>query len=66
MPRRREILIPFENADMSRAFRELIAKELDKLAWLAMRSNEYNFNDTAVRVKTFMFAADHIRLRDDE
>ena len=41
--------------------REQIAKYLEECAELAMRSNEYNFNDTAVRSKTFLLAADAAR-----
>ena len=41
--------------------REKIAKDLEALAWDAIKSNEYNFNDTAVRAKMFIFAADFIR-----
>jgi hypothetical protein len=41
--------------------REFIAQELEAAANAAMKSNEYNFNDTAVRAKTFLLAADIAR-----
>lgn len=41
--------------------REQLANELEQHAGLAMRSNEYNFNDTAVRAKTFLLAAEIVR-----
>lgn len=41
--------------------REQIAKELEEVAVILMRSNEYNFNDTAVRAKAFFLAADLVR-----
>ena len=37
--------------------REQIALELERQATYAMISNEYNFNDTAVRAKTYHHAA---------
>ena len=41
--------------------REQLAKQFEEYAELAMRSNEYNFNDTALRSKTFLLAADAAR-----
>jgi hypothetical protein len=41
--------------------REQLALELEKQATYAMISNEYNFNDTAVRAKTYYHAAQIIR-----
>lgn len=41
--------------------REQLAQELEKQALIAMRSDEYNFNDTAVRAKTFLLAAEIVR-----
>jgi hypothetical protein len=41
--------------------REQIALELEKEATAAMISNEYNFNDTAVRAKTYRHAAEIVR-----
>jgi hypothetical protein len=37
--------------------REQIAKELEVASHDAVESNEFNFNDTAVRAKTFLLAA---------
>jgi len=42
---------------MEAKIRDQIAKELEKQATYAMISNEYNFNDTAVRAKTYHHAA---------
>ena len=44
-----------------RELREQIAKELEEVAVILMKSNEYNFNDTAVRAKAFFFAAELVR-----
>lgn len=41
--------------------REKLALELERQATYAMISNEYNFNDTAVRAKTYHHAAEIIR-----
>lgn len=41
--------------------REIIGMQLEEQALLAIRSNEYNFNDTAVRAKTFLLASDIVR-----
>lgn len=41
--------------------RESIALELEQAAVDAMISDEYNFNDTAVRSKTFFLAAEIAR-----
>jgi hypothetical protein len=41
--------------------REQIALELERQATYAMISDEYNFNDTAVRAKTFYLAAQIVR-----
>ena len=41
--------------------RNQIANELEKQAFDAMISNEYSFNDTAVRAKTFYYAAQYVR-----
>ena len=38
----------------------LIKKQVELMALNAMKSNEYNFNDTAVRAKTFLLVADAI------
>lgn len=41
--------------------RNKIAEELEQMAVVVMKSNEYNFNDTAVRAKTLIFAAEIVR-----
>lgn len=41
--------------------RERIAQELETASNNAVVSNEYNFNDTAIRAKTFLVAADIVR-----
>lgn len=41
--------------------REQIANDLERQATYAMISNEYNFNDTAVRAKTYHHAAKIVR-----
>lgn len=41
--------------------RERLAKELEQQALIAMKSNEYNFNDTAIRSKTLLLAAEIVR-----
>ena len=41
--------------------REQLALELERQATYAMISNEYNFNDTAVRAKTYHHAAEIVR-----
>ncbi len=41
--------------------REQLALELERQATYAMISDEYNFNDTAVRAKTYYRAAQIIR-----
>jgi len=44
-----------------RFLRNQIARDLENEALLAMKSDEYNFNDTAVRAKTFLLAANRVR-----
>lgn len=41
--------------------REQLYLELERQATYAMISNEYNFNDTAVRAKTYHHAAQIVR-----
>jgi hypothetical protein len=41
--------------------RESIARDLETVAIEAVKSNEYNYNDTAVRAKTFYLAAEIAR-----
>lgn len=43
--------------------RNQIANELERQATYAMISNEYNFNDTAVRAKAYHHAAEIVRGR---
>jgi hypothetical protein len=45
--------------------RNQIANELERQATYAMISNEYNFNDTAVRAKTYHHAAQIVRGNND-
>ena len=44
-----------------RVLRGRIANDLEEQAMLTMKSNEYNFNDTAVMAKTFLLAANRVR-----
>ena len=46
--------------------RDQLALELERQATYAMISNEYNFNDTAVRAKTYHHAAQIIRGRSSD
>ena len=48
-----------------RFIRNQIANELEQQATSAMISDEYNFNDTAVRAKTFYRAAQIARGKND-
>jgi len=41
--------------------REQLALELERQATYAIISNEYNFNDTAIRAKTYHHAAQIVR-----
>ena len=41
--------------------REQIAQELEKQAFIFIKSNEYNFHDTALRSKTLLLAAEIVR-----
>lgn len=45
--------------------REQIVLEIEAASINAVISNEYNFNDTAVRAKTFLIAADIARGKND-
>lgn len=51
----------FNMAGFERFIRNNIALELERQATYAMISNEYNFNDTAVRAKTYHHAAEIVR-----
>ena len=54
--------IPVDHYEYIEKFiRNQIANELEKQAFDAMISNEYSFNDTAVRAKTFYYAAQYVR-----
>lgn len=43
--------------------RKKLAEDLERQATYAMISSEYNFNDTAVRAKTYHHAAEIVRGR---
>ena len=43
------------------SLREALALELEKAATMVLISNDYNFNDTAIRAKTLHFAAEIVR-----
>lgn len=43
--------------------RKKIAEDLERQATYVMISNEYNFNDTAVRAKTYHHSAEIVRGR---
>ena len=51
----------FPMGDFERFIRNQIANDLEQIAIGAMISNEYNFNDTAVRAKTYHHAAEIVR-----
>jgi hypothetical protein len=51
----------FDMARFERFIRNQIASDLERQATYAMISNEYNFNDTAVRAKTYHHAAEIVR-----
>lgn len=51
----------FPMAKFERFIRNNIALELERQATYAMISNQYNFNDTAVRAKTYHHAAEIVR-----
>jgi hypothetical protein len=46
---------------MEEKIREKIARDLERQATYAMTSNEFNFNDTAIRAKTYHHAAEIVR-----
>ena len=41
--------------------REQIAQDLENQAFIFMKSDEYNFHDTALRSKTLLLAAEIVR-----
>ena len=51
----------FDMAAFERFIRNQIASDLERQATYAMISNQYNFNDTAVRAKTYHHAAEIVR-----
>lgn len=51
----------FDMAGFEHFIRNKIANDLHEAAVNAMKSNEYNFNDTAVRAKTFFLAMEIVR-----
>ena len=51
----------FDMSGYERFIRNQIASDLERQATYAMISNEYNFNDTAVRAKTYHHAAEIVR-----
>ena len=54
--------IPIEHYEyIEDSVRNQIANELERQATYAMISDEYNFNDTAVRAKTYHHAAQIVR-----
>lgn len=54
--------IPIEYYEyIVKVVRNQIANDLERQATYAMISNEYNFNDTAVRAKTYHHAAEIVR-----
>ena len=54
--------IPMEQYNyIKECVRKELALELERQATYAMISNEYNFNDTAVRAKTYHHAAEIVR-----
>ena len=55
----------FPMAKFEKFLRNQIANDLERQATYAMISNEYNFNDTAVRAKTYHHAAQIVRGKND-
>lgn len=56
--------IPIEQYEyIENLVRKQIANDLERQATYAMISNEYNFNDTAVRAKTYHHSAEIVRGR---
>lgn len=51
----------FDMAGFERFIRHQIWLELERQATYAMISNEYNFNDTAVRAKTYHHSAQIVK-----
>jgi hypothetical protein len=55
----------FPMAGFEHFIRNKIVNDLHRAAVDAMKSDEYNFNDTAIRSKTFFLAADIARGKRD-
>jgi hypothetical protein len=51
----------FDMAGFERHLRNKICNELHHEAVSAMKSNEYNFNDTAVRAKALFYASQLVK-----
>lgn len=51
----------FDMVGFERFIREQIARDLERQATYALISNEFNFNDTAVRAKTYHHSAEIVR-----
>ena len=64
-PEGKTSMADFPMGKFDRFIRNQIANELEKQAINAMISDEYNFNDTAVRAKTFYLAAQIVRGKND-
>ena len=60
-PEGKTYLSNFPMAEFEKFIREQIANDLERQATFAMISDEYNFNDTAVRAKTYHSAAQIVR-----
>ena len=60
-PEGKTSMFDFPMAKFEKFIREQIANDLERQATYAMISNEYNFNDTAVRAKTYHHAAEIVR-----
>jgi hypothetical protein len=65
-PQGKTSLKDFDMARFERFLRNQIALELERQATYAMISNQYNFNDTAVRAKTYHHAAEIVRRKPSE
>ena len=51
----------FPMGDFEKFIRNQIANELERQAFIFMKSNEYTFHDTALRSKTLLLAAEIVR-----
>ena len=57
----KESMKDFDMAGFERFLRNKIALDLERQATYAMISDEYNFNDTALRAKTYHHAAQIVK-----